>query len=140
VEVVEGVTFINDSQATIPQAAEVALEAMEAPAVLIAGGRPKVSDFSALAAVIAKRAKALVLIGEAAEMIAAAAKGAGFSAIHREKSLPEAVRTAFSIAAPGEIVLMSPACASFDMFTNMAHRGEVFRQTVRALKEAGEGK
>jgi len=134
VAVVEGVTFINDSQATIPEAAQVALEAMDAPAILIAGGRPKVKDFSALAGAVAQKAKALILIGEAAEMIASAAKQAGFSSIQQAATLPEAVQTAFSLARPGEIILLSPACASFDMFTNMAHRGEVFRQAVRALE------
>ncbi|NIM07036.1 MAG: hypothetical protein GTO55_10720 [Armatimonadetes bacterium] len=134
VAVVNGITFINDSQATIPQAVEVALEAMETPTVLIAGGRAKVSDFSSLAKAIAQRAKALVVIGEAGPAIATAARAAGFSSIHESATLPQAVQTAFSLAEPGEIVLMSPACASFDMFTNMAHRGEVFRRAVRDLE------
>lgn len=138
VGVVNGVTFINDSQATVPEAVKVALEAMEAPTVLIAGGRPKIGDFSPVAEAIVKHAKALVVIGEAAELIGAAVKQRGFAAVHHAASLPEAVQTAFSLARPGEIVLMSPACASFDMFRNMAHRGEVFRQAVRALAEKGE--
>jgi UDP-N-acetylmuramoylalanine--D-glutamate ligase len=134
VAVVNGVTFINDSQATIPEAVEVALEAMEAPAVLIAGGRPKVSDFSSLGKTIAHRAKALITIGEAAEAIAGAAKAAGMKSSRQAASLPEAVETAYALAGPGGIVLLSPACASFDMFNNMAHRGEVFREAVRALE------
>jgi UDP-N-acetylmuramoylalanine--D-glutamate ligase len=134
VAVVNGVTFINDSQATIPEAAAVALEAMEAPVVLIAGGRPKVSDFSPLGKTIAQRAAALITIGEAAEAIAAAAKGAGLKNSYRAASLEEAVEKAYALSSPGGMVLLSPACASFDMFNNMAHRGEVFRAAVRALE------
>ena len=133
VAVVEGVTFINDSQATIPEAVEVALAAMDAPTVLICGGRPKITDFSGLATQAAQLAKAVIVIGEAADMIAAAAQAAGVSCIERAATLPEAVQRAAALAQPGEMVLMSPACASFDMFKNMAHRGEVFRQAVRAL-------
>jgi len=138
VAVIDGITFINDSQATIPQAAEMALEAMDAPTVLIAGGRPKVSDFSSLAETIARKAKALILIGEAAGAISSAARQAGVSSIYEAPDLPEAVRAAFSLARRGEIVLLSPACASFDMFANMAHRGEVFRQAVRDLETSVE--
>jgi UDP-N-acetylmuramoylalanine--D-glutamate ligase len=138
VAVIDDVTFINDSQATIPQAAEVALEAMEAPVILIAGGRPKVADFSSFARAICKHAKALILMGEAAKSIAAAAKQAGFNAIHFAASLPEAVRSAKALAEPGEIVLLSPACASFDMFKDMSQRGEVFRQAVLNLAKKSE--
>jgi UDP-N-acetylmuramoylalanine--D-glutamate ligase len=139
VAIVNGVTFINDSQATIPQAVEVALEAMDAPTLLIAGGRPKVSDFAGLAQRMQGKVKALFVIGEAAELIAAAARQAGLTAVETAASLPGAVQAAYSQAQPGDIVLMSPACASFDMFRNMSHRGEVFREAVRALGERGSG-
>jgi UDP-N-acetylmuramoylalanine--D-glutamate ligase len=135
VALVNGVTFINDSQATIPEASVVALEAMEAPTVLIAGGRPKVTDFSALGKAIAARAQALITIGEAGETIAAAAKSAGLKNSYSAATLEEAVESAYALISPGGVVLLSPACASFDMFKNMAHRGEVFRAAVRALEE-----
>jgi UDP-N-acetylmuramoylalanine--D-glutamate ligase len=138
VAVVKGVTFINDSQATIPEAVEVALEAMDAPTFLIAGGKPKVDDFSAMAERMVGKVKTLFVIGEASEMIAAAAQRAGVQTIVRAKTLPDAVRQAFAQAVPGDIILMSPACASFDMFRNMSHRGQVFRDAVHTLDQAGD--
>ena len=131
-----GVTFINDSQATNPSAVERALEAIEEPVVLIAGGRPKVSDFTDLGRAIAAKARALVVIGEAGPAIAAAARAAGLSDVRCAKTLEDAVRLAFETARPGDVVLLSPACASFDMFHNMAHRGEVFRRAVAELAAA----
>jgi UDP-N-acetylmuramoylalanine--D-glutamate ligase len=136
VGVVAGVTFINDSQATTPAAVEVALAAIEEPIILIAGGRPKVPDFGPLGALIARRVKALVTLGEAGPALATAARAAGLAAVTQAATLDEAVRAAFQQASPGEVALLSPACASFDMFRNMEHRGEVFRAAVQALKEA----
>lgn len=137
VAVINGVTFINDSQATIPEAVEVALEAMDAPTLLIAGGKPKVNNFSAMAERMLGRVKTLFVIGEASEMIATAAERAGIQSIIRVQTLPDAVQQAFAAAVPGDIVLMSPACASFDMFRNMSHRGQVFREAVKSLIQAG---
>jgi UDP-N-acetylmuramoylalanine--D-glutamate ligase len=133
VATVAGVTFINDSQATNPAAVERALEAIAEPLVLIAGGRAKVADFEELGRALAAGARALVVIGEAGPAIGAAARAAGLAQVRRAESLEEAVQTAFELARPGEVVLLSPACASFDMFRNMAHRGEVFRQAVADL-------
>jgi len=133
---VGGVTFINDSQATTPAAVEVALAAIEEPIVLIAGGRPKVPDFGPLGGLIARRVKRLVTVGEAGPALAAAARAAGLEAVSEAATLQEAVSAAFGQAAPGDVVLLSPACASFDMFRNMEHRGDVFRTAVQALKEA----
>ncbi|UCH36715.1 MAG: UDP-N-acetylmuramoyl-L-alanine--D-glutamate ligase [Armatimonadota bacterium] len=130
---VGGVIFINDSQATNPPAVERALEAIEEAVVLIAGGRPKVADFVDLGRAIAAKARALVVIGEAGPAIAAAAQAAGLTDIETASTLPAAVRAAFDKAQPGDVVLLSPACASFDMFRNMAHRGEVFRTAVAEL-------
>jgi UDP-N-acetylmuramoylalanine--D-glutamate ligase len=127
------VTFINDSQATNPAAVERALAAIEEPVVLIAGGRPKVSDFADLGRAIAAKARALIVIGEAGPAIAAGAKAAGLSEVRSAETLDDAVRLAFAAARPGDVVLLSPACASFDMFHNMAHRGEVFRRAVAKL-------
>lgn len=132
---VGGVLFVNDSQGTAKQAVACALEAF-APrrTVLIAGGRAKVADFADLARVIAARASALVVIGEAAQAIAQAAGEAGLREIQHAPSLPQAVAQAYALARPDGVVLLSPACASFDMFENMEHRGQVFRQAVADLK------
>jgi UDP-N-acetylmuramoylalanine--D-glutamate ligase len=129
----DGVTYVNDSQATTPEAAIVALEAFPEHVILIAGGRPKVHDFAALAQTIAKRGADLVVIGEAAEEIAAAAGAAGVPSIARATDLAEAVALAHRRAGPGDVVLLSPACASFDMFRNMAERGRSFKEIVGKL-------
>lgn len=136
VATVDGVTFYNDSQGTTPIAVRMALQAFAAtPLVLIAGGRAKVSDFTELGRDIAGGARALVVIGEAAEAIAAATHDAAPDfPIHHATTLPYAVDLAFTLARPQGVVLLSPACASFDMFRNMEHRGEVFRQAVAGLK------
>jgi len=136
VATVAGVTFINDSQATNPTAVERGLEAMGEPIVLIAGGRAKVPDFTDLGRAVAGRVRALIVIGEAGPAIAAAAQAAGLAEVDRAETLEQAVQAAFRIAHPGDVVLLSPACASFDMFRNMAHRGEVFRSAVAALAAA----
>lgn len=139
VDTIDGVTFYNDSQGTTPIAVRMALQAFAAtPPVLIAGGRPKVTDFSELGSAIAASAKALVVIGEAAEMIATATRAVNPTfPIHHAESLPEAVQLGYTLAQPAGVVLMSPACASFDMFRNMEHRGEVFRQAVAQIAECG---
>jgi UDP-N-acetylmuramoylalanine--D-glutamate ligase len=129
----DGVTYVNDSQATTPEAAIVALQAFPEHVILIAGGRPKVHDFAALAQTIAKRGADLVVIGEAAEEIAAAAGAAGVPSIARATDLAEAVALAHRRAGPGDVVLLSPACASFDMFRNMAERGRSFKEIVGKL-------
>jgi len=132
VGVIGGVTFVNDSQATTPAATIAALRAFGGRVALIAGGRPKVHDFTALADEVARRGAALILIGEAADEIAAAAQAAGVAAV-RAGGLEEAVRLAYERARPGGTVLLSPACASFDMFADMADRGRQFKQLVRQL-------
>ena len=137
VDTVEGVTFYNDSQGTTPVAVRMALRAFAAtPPVLIAGGRAKITDFAELGRDIAASAHALIVIGEAAEVIAGATRAANpdFPIVFAP-SLPEAVRQGFELAMPQGIVLLSPACASFDMFRNMEHRGEVFRQAVSKLRD-----
>ena len=123
-----GVTWIDDSKATNPDAAIKALEAFDAPIVLIAGGRAKNTDFAALGAAASKRAKAVVVIGEAAEAIAATVSGIP---VVRARSMEEAIDAAARSASPGDVVLLSPACASFDMFKSAEHRGEVFASLVR---------
>lgn len=130
---IDGVLFINDSQATTPQAAIAGLQSFAQPVVLIAGGRSKVHDFGSLAESMARRGASLVAIGEAAAEIAAAARRAGVDNVLKAQDLPEAVRLAYERAQPEGVVLLSPACASFDMFENMAERGRAFKQAVREL-------
>ncbi len=133
------VLFVNDSQATTPAATIAALEAFEEPVALIAGGRAKVHDFTELAQTAARREVILVLIGEAAAEIEAAAQAAGVKQVVRAETLPEAVQRAYRAVAPEGVVLLSPACASFDMFVNMSARGRVFKEAVREIA-AGEGR
>jgi UDP-N-acetylmuramoylalanine--D-glutamate ligase len=129
---VEGVTFVNDSKATNTASLEVALASFEQPVVLIAGGRDKGQDFAPLSDAVRAACRRVVLIGEGADRIAAAWRGAPMS---RAGSLAEAVRVAFDAArgAPGGVVLLSPACASFDMFDDYEHRGRAFKAEVMRL-------
>jgi UDP-N-acetylmuramoylalanine--D-glutamate ligase len=135
VDTMDGVTFVNDSQGTTPFATLRGLEAFDEPIVLIAGGRAKTDDFSALGEAIARRCTSLVLIGEAAPAIAEAARRAGFDHIHLSRTMDDAVRTASWGAKPCGVVLLSPACASFDMFRSYAHRGEEFKRVVREMRD-----
>jgi UDP-N-acetylmuramoylalanine--D-glutamate ligase len=133
-----GVLYINNSMCTNVDAAVRSLEAMDRPTVVIAGGADKNSDFAPLGAAIARQARQLVLIGQAAEAIERAAREAGFEAVTRADSMEEAVAAAERIARPGDAVMLSPACASFDMFADFEARGEAFRQAVRRrMKDEG---
>ncbi len=127
--------FVNDSQATTPPATIAALESFEERVILIAGGRAKVQDFGGLGEAVARHGASLIVIGEAAEEIAAAARSAGVTDIAHATSLPEAVEMAYRRARPGEVILMSPACASFDMFENMSQRGRIFTKTMQQLAQ-----
>lgn len=127
-----GVSFINDSKATNPAAAVADLSALDRPFVAIVGGKDKGSSFDALGRLLRERARGVVLIGEAADRLAAA-MGPG-ARPRRAATLPEAVRQAAELTEPGDVVIMAPACSSFDMFDDYAHRGEVFRESVTALR------
>lgn len=128
----DGVRWVNDSQATIPVATMAALEAFEAPIVLVAGGQGKGLEYAALADAIAARTRAAVLIGETAVELEALI--AGRVPVRRAASMGEAVRLAAELAQPGDVALLSPAAASFDMFTDYAARGDSFRDAVAALR------
>jgi len=130
-----GVHFYNDSIATTPEATMAALDSFDEPIVLIAGGSSKNLSFRELGRRIARRAKAVVLLGATAADIRAGITAAGGEAppVRRVATLPSAVEAAFELADRGDIVLLSPACASFDMFRNYAERGRVFREIVQAL-------
>jgi len=126
------VRWVNDSQATIPVAAIAGLEAFDAPIVLIAGGRGKGLDYASFADAIAERARAAVLIGESADELAALI---GTRApVRRAATMDEAVVAAAGLARPGDVVLLSPAAASFDMFVDYAARGDEFRAAIERLE------
>jgi UDP-N-acetylmuramoylalanine--D-glutamate ligase len=127
----KGVLFVNDSKGTNVDATVKALESLDQPVVLIAGGRDKGGDFSRLAHTIRRRVKRLILIGEAGPSIAAAMRG--FDRMGYAATLREAVETAARGAGAGEVVLLSPACASFDMFADYQDRGRQFKALVNGL-------
>jgi UDP-N-acetylmuramoylalanine--D-glutamate ligase len=130
VAVKDGVTFINDSKATNVDAVEKALRSMAGPVVLIAGGRDKGMDFAAIKEVVKEKVKLAVVIGETQDKICEAWSSATMCV--RAESMRQAVKMAASAARTGDTVLLSPACASFDMFENYEHRGEEFKQEVLA--------
>jgi UDP-N-acetylmuramoylalanine--D-glutamate ligase len=129
-----GVRWVNDSQATIPMAAIAALEAFEAPVVLIAGGKDKGLDYEAFADAVARRARAAVLIGETAPRLAALIGDR--VPVRMAPDMGGAVGAAATVARPGDVVLLSPAAASFDMFDDYAARGDAFRAAVASLEDS----
>ncbi|HTY50812.1 MAG TPA: UDP-N-acetylmuramoyl-L-alanine--D-glutamate ligase [Steroidobacteraceae bacterium] len=128
---VGGVAFVDDSKGTNVGATLAAVAGLPGPVVIIAGGDGKAQDFAPLAAAFRGKVRHAVLIGRDAAAIAAALEGV--CSIETCGSMPEAVRAAARAARSGDTVLLSPACASLDMFRNYAHRGEVFAQAVREL-------
>ena len=129
-----GVRWVNDSQATIPAAAIAALESFDQPIVLIAGGKDKGLDYADFADAIAGRARAAVLIGETADELER--EIGGRVPLERAGSMDEAVGIAARLGRPGDVVLLAPAAASFDMFVDYAARGDEFRAAVAALEDA----
>jgi UDP-N-acetylmuramoylalanine--D-glutamate ligase len=132
-----GIRWVNDSQATIPMAAIAALEAFDegTSVVLIAGGKDKGLSYDAFADAIASRVRGAVLIGETADDLEA--RIAGRVPVARASSMEEAVSAAADLARPGDVVLLAPAAASFDMFVDYAARGDAFRRAV--LGSGAEG-
>ncbi len=133
---VAGVTFYDDSKGTNVGATVAALSGLGRPVVLIAGGDGKGQDFAPLGPAVARHARAVVLIGRDADRIEHALEGAGVP-LERARNMEEAVAAAHHAAQPGDAVLLSPACASFDMFRDYRHRGEIFVAGVRALEREG---
>ena len=130
---VNGVKYYNDSKGTNPDAAIKAVEAMERPTILIGGGYDKKSSYDEWIASFGDTVKCLVLIGETKDAIANAAQRAGFTNVMMARDLEEAVRTAGEQAVSGDAVLLSPACASWDMFKSYEERGRLFKEYVNAL-------
>src|SRR5258708_12163725 len=128
---IKGVAFFNDSKATNVDATIKALESFPGNIHIILGGKDKGSDYSVLNPLLRERAKRAYLIGDAAEKIGSQIKGA--TPLVYSGTLESAVHQAFDSAVPGDVVLLAPACASFDQFENYEHRGRVFKQLVHSL-------
>ncbi len=138
VRTIGGVDYINDSKGTNVGATVAALEGLGQPVVLIAGGQGKGQDFSPLIPVVSRHARAVMLIGMDGPEIGRVLAATGVNCVTVD-SLRDAVRGAADLAQPGDAVLLSPACASLDMFRNYPHRGQVFVEEVEDLaRDRGE--
>jgi UDP-N-acetylmuramoylalanine--D-glutamate ligase len=133
---VGGVVFYNDSKATNPDSMRAALGALGRSVVLIAGGRAKGGDYGELSELLKVHVAGVVVLGEAAPLLAEAWGDTGIPMEHAGSDLEEAVRLAYELArAGGHPVLFSPGCASFDMFRDFEDRGDQFREIVTSLEE-----
>jgi len=130
---INGVDYFNDSKATNPDAAIKAITSTAKPIILIGGGYDKGTDFTPWIKAFAGKVVRLILIGQTSSKIMEACQENGFTAYEQAGTLQEAVNCAAQVATPGQVVLFSPACASFDMFKNYEERGDMFRQYVELL-------
>ncbi len=132
----DGVRYINDSKGTNVDSTLKAIQTMTAPTVMILGGYDKHCDFTPLAQAMRQspQMRAAVLLGATADQIETALRKEGYTAIHRAESLQQAVEMGRSLSAAGGNVLLSPACASFDMFSDYEARGRIFKEIVRSLR------
>ena len=128
-----GVTFVNDSKATNVDSVWYALQSFSRPLIVLIGGRDKGNDYTRLFDPVKKSVKAIVAIGESADKVVAAF--GSLVPVTKAGTMEEAVRDAAGSAVTGDVVLLSPACASFDWFENYEHRGRVFKQIVMDMKE-----
>lgn len=135
VTVIDGATYFNDSKATNTDSAIKALESFKEPVVLLAGGYDKMTDLTDFMNMVKKHAKALVLMGDAAARFEESAKAAGVEDIVRVRSMAEAVAKGHELAKPGDVVLLSPACSSFDWYHCFEERGDDFKNEVYALAD-----
>ncbi len=134
VDEVKGVKYYNDSKGTNPDASIKAIEAFNEQIVLIAGGMDKGSDFSEFIGSFNGKVKEMIVLGETAEKMIAAAHKKGFSEIYRVENMNDAVKRAYEISRNGDCVLLSPACASWDMYKSYEYRGRDFKDRVRELR------
>jgi UDP-N-acetylmuramoylalanine--D-glutamate ligase len=125
----DGITYVNDSKATNVAAARVALASFEAPVHVIMGGQGKAEDYAPLRDAVAQHCAGVYLIGAEAAALHAVLDGA--APLHDCETLDRAVAAARTAAKPGDVVLLSPACASYDQFENFEARGEAFRELAR---------
>ncbi|MEG2200349.1 MAG: UDP-N-acetylmuramoyl-L-alanine--D-glutamate ligase, partial [Anaerovorax sp.] len=132
---IDGIRFVNDSKGTNPDASIKAIEAMNGGIVLIAGGYDKESDFDQFVGAFSNKVKHVILLGETAPKIKGAAEKIGFQNIILAKDMDECVKKAYKLAETGDTVLLSPACASWDMYTCFEQRGEHFKNCVKMLEE-----
>ena len=132
VDTVDGVEYIDDSKGTTVDSTYRALESCEKPVILIAGGKDKHSDYGVIREIVKEKVRRVVLIGEAGGAIKSALEGVCETA--EAKDMYEAVSMAHSFASRDSLVLLSPMCSSFDMFSSYKERGEVFRKAVKQLK------
>jgi UDP-N-acetylmuramoylalanine--D-glutamate ligase len=132
VAIVAGVEYFDDSKGTNVGATVAALEGLGQTVVLIAGGQGKGQDFSPLVSPVSRHARAVVLIGTDGPAIGRALEASGVPCV-AAADMREAVRRAAELAQPGDAVLLSPACASYDMFHGYPHRGQVFAAEVEEL-------
>ncbi|MDD5155558.1 MAG: Mur ligase family protein, partial [Candidatus Omnitrophica bacterium] len=128
---INNIKFINDSKATTVESAIWALSNISSPVILIAGGRDKGVDYRGILDSARKKVKEVILIGEAKEKMRASLKG--YLSLDEAQTLPAAVNKAFNKACPGDCVLLSPMCSSFDMFANYEERGKAFKGAVYNL-------
>ena len=129
---IRDVKFINDSKATTVESLGVALTSFKTPIILIAGGKDKGSDYSKVNNLLIENVREVVLIGSAKEKMSEAWQN--IISIHKADTLSHAVQIAFDLARPGENVLLSPACSSFDMFKDFEERGKKFKEIVHKMK------
>ena len=130
---INNIRFVNDSKATNPDSSIKAVESYKDPIILIAGGMDKHSNFDEFIETCKNRVKAFVLIGETANNMAQVAKDKGFTEIIIAKDMKDAVETSYKIAKEGDVVLLSPACASWDMYKSFEVRGKDFKDNVSNL-------
>jgi UDP-N-acetylmuramoylalanine--D-glutamate ligase len=128
---VDGVKYVNDSKATNVDSVWYALQSFGEPLIVLMGGRDKGNDYSRLYDLLPHRVKAIVALGESAEKVMLAFENR--THVVKADSMEEAVMKAKRLASPGDVVLLSPACASFDWFENFEHRGRVFKEIVHKL-------
>ncbi len=134
---VDGVWYVNDSKATNPEASRVALEAFSQPVVLLAGGRDKGTSLNQWAETVAARARVVVLLGEAAGRLRQALAREGYREVWEVPDLEQAVQQAVLVAQPGDVVLLSPACASYDQYRDFEERGNEYKDLTARLKGGG---
>lgn len=138
VAVINNVAYYNDSKATNPESSIKALESFPGNIILIAGGKDKNTDLTEFMSLIKEKVDQLILLGEAKERFKQAAVQLGVQNIHEAASFAGAVRLAHALAKPPQVVLLSPACASYDMFDNYEQRGRVFKDLVRKQESGVE--
>ena len=137
VKTIGGITFYNDSKATNVDSVVKALESFGKPVILLAGGHDKMTPLEDFMQLVKENTKAVIFMGEAANRFEEAAKEAGVEPIYRASSMRDAVEQGYKLAESGDIVLLSPACASFDWYSCFEERGDDFKACVQLLQEGG---